>query len=61
MHLRSLPSYARRTIHFETLVTEAFRCFVSQSIKQEPTMQWNKPTFNEMRFGFEVTMYINNR
>ncbi|HTO42942.1 MAG TPA: pyrroloquinoline quinone precursor peptide PqqA [Burkholderiales bacterium] len=22
---------------------------------------WNKPEFTEMRFGFEVTMYIANR
>ena len=22
---------------------------------------WNKPEFTEMRFGFEVTMYIYNR
>jgi coenzyme PQQ precursor peptide PqqA len=38
-----------------------YSVFHSQPIKQEPTMQWSKPTFNEMRFGFEVTMYINNR
>ncbi|HMV37851.1 pyrroloquinoline quinone precursor peptide PqqA [Plasticicumulans sp.] len=24
-------------------------------------MQWSKPEFTEMRFGFEVTMYIANR
>ncbi|WP_110019187.1 pyrroloquinoline quinone precursor peptide PqqA [Plasticicumulans acidivorans] len=24
-------------------------------------MQWSKPEFTEMRFGFEVTMYISNR
>jgi coenzyme PQQ precursor peptide PqqA len=24
-------------------------------------MQWTKPDFTEMRFGFEVTMYIWNR
>ncbi|MGH8717952.1 MAG: pyrroloquinoline quinone precursor peptide PqqA [Burkholderiales bacterium] len=24
-------------------------------------MQWNKPEFADMRFGFEVTMYIFNR
>ncbi|MBD3634733.1 MULTISPECIES: pyrroloquinoline quinone precursor peptide PqqA [unclassified Methylophaga] len=22
---------------------------------------WTKPDYNDMRFGFEVTMYINNR
>ncbi|MGI9047268.1 MAG: pyrroloquinoline quinone precursor peptide PqqA [Burkholderiales bacterium] len=25
------------------------------------TMAWNKPEFTDMRFGFEVTMYILNR
>jgi coenzyme PQQ precursor peptide PqqA len=24
-------------------------------------MVWNKPEYVEMRFGFEVTMYISNR
>ncbi|MGH8716905.1 MAG: pyrroloquinoline quinone precursor peptide PqqA [Burkholderiales bacterium] len=24
-------------------------------------MQWSKPEFSDMRFGFEVTMYIANR
>jgi pyrroloquinoline quinone biosynthesis protein A len=29
-------------------------------LSQEKTM-WTKPEFTEMRFGFEVTMYIYNR
>ncbi|CAL1240969.1 pyrroloquinoline quinone precursor peptide PqqA [Candidatus Methylocalor cossyra] len=24
-------------------------------------MQWEKPRFTDLRFGFEVTMYIYNR
>ncbi|HZC03959.1 MAG TPA: pyrroloquinoline quinone precursor peptide PqqA [Gammaproteobacteria bacterium] len=24
-------------------------------------MKWETPSYNEVRFGFEVTMYINNR
>ena len=28
---------------------------------QEPAMTWTTPSFIEMRFGFEVTMYIQNR
>ena len=28
---------------------------------EELNMQWTKPSYNEMRFGFEVTMYISNR
>ena len=27
----------------------------------EPAMTWTKPDFTEMRFGFEITMYIQNR
>ena len=33
--------------------------------KQKPlegiTMKWETPAYNDMRFGFEVTMYIYNR
>ncbi len=25
------------------------------------TMAWQTPSFDDVRFGFEVTMYINNR
>ncbi|MFQ5659475.1 MAG: pyrroloquinoline quinone precursor peptide PqqA [Gammaproteobacteria bacterium] len=24
-------------------------------------MKWETPEYNDMRFGFEVTMYINNK
>ncbi|HEX2245835.1 MAG TPA: pyrroloquinoline quinone precursor peptide PqqA [Gammaproteobacteria bacterium] len=24
-------------------------------------MKWETPSYSEVRFGFEVTMYINNR
>jgi len=24
-------------------------------------MQWSHPAFEDMRFGFEITMYISNR
>ncbi|WP_409050622.1 pyrroloquinoline quinone precursor peptide PqqA [Variovorax guangxiensis] len=24
-------------------------------------MQWSQPTFEDLRFGFEITMYISNR
>ncbi|MGH8711853.1 MAG: pyrroloquinoline quinone precursor peptide PqqA [Burkholderiales bacterium] len=27
----------------------------------EKAMAWSKPEFTDMRFGFEVTMYILNR
>ena len=25
------------------------------------TMKWETPAYNDIRFGFEVTMYINNK
>jgi coenzyme PQQ precursor peptide PqqA len=34
--------------------------FCSQD-KGDVTMVWSKPEFSELRFGFEVTMYIWNR
>lgn len=27
----------------------------------DPTMQWTTPAFTDLRFGFEITMYIANR
>lgn len=29
--------------------------------KQETTMAWQKPEATNLRFGFEITMYIANR
>ncbi|HEX3133182.1 MAG TPA: pyrroloquinoline quinone precursor peptide PqqA [Planctomycetota bacterium] len=38
---------------------------MNPSIRTSPTLEsamtWTTPTFTEMRFGFEVTMYIQNR
>ena len=31
-----------------------------QQINEDMTM-WNAPEYNDIRFGFEVTMYINNK
>jgi len=28
---------------------------------EEARMKWEKPSYNDLRFGFEVTMYIYNR
>jgi len=25
------------------------------------TMKWSTPEYNDIRYGFEVTMYINNK
>jgi coenzyme PQQ precursor peptide PqqA len=39
-------------------VTQLQRCF--NSIK-ETAMQWTTPAYTDLRFGFEITMYIANR
>jgi coenzyme PQQ precursor peptide PqqA len=36
-------------------------CQRTRTTLQEITMQWTKPAFSDLRFGFEVTMYIANR
>ncbi|CAE6894446.1 Coenzyme PQQ synthesis protein A [Paraburkholderia domus] len=28
---------------------------------KETTMQWTTPAYSDLRFGFEITMYIANR
>jgi pyrroloquinoline quinone biosynthesis protein A len=43
------------------VISEMIRLSVShQQIEKEMTM-WTKPEVTEMRFGFEVTMYVCNR
>jgi coenzyme PQQ precursor peptide PqqA len=34
---------------------------VSRNHRVKEHAMWNKPEYTEMRFGFEVTMYIANR
>lgn len=36
---------------------------VSESIhsQEDSTMKWETPEYSDIRFGFEVTMYINNK
>lgn len=31
------------------------------NITKETIMQWTKPQYTDLRFGFEITMYILNR
>ncbi|MEQ8234708.1 MAG: pyrroloquinoline quinone precursor peptide PqqA [Gammaproteobacteria bacterium] len=35
--------------------------FTSDHTPRSITMAWQTPAFEDIRFGFEVTMYINNR
>jgi coenzyme PQQ precursor peptide PqqA len=34
---------------------------INEKSSQRSYTMWTKPEFTEMRFGFEVTMYIYNR
>jgi coenzyme PQQ precursor peptide PqqA len=50
-------------LQVQIAVSLTVAAFVPQDSKLyhlEVTM-WNKPEYTEMRFGFEVTMYIANR
>jgi coenzyme PQQ precursor peptide PqqA len=38
----------------------AYRPGIDRNLKETP-MQWSQPAFEDMRFGFEITMYISNR
>lgn len=31
------------------------------TLSKETLMQWTAPAFTDLRFGFEITMYIANR
>lgn len=35
-------------------------CF-NVNVNRRSLMQWSKPDFSDMRFGFEVTMYVHTR
>lgn len=35
--------------------------FHANPTSKETSMQWSAPAFNDLRFGFEITMYIANR
>ncbi|MDR7149159.1 pyrroloquinoline quinone biosynthesis protein A [Hydrogenophaga palleronii] len=35
--------------------------FHANPLYRRHTMQWTTPAFTDLRFGFEITMYIANR
>lgn len=37
------------------------RAAVVRQTIQETAMQWNTPAYTDLRFGFEITMYIATR
>lgn len=32
-----------------------------RALARRSNMKWETPAYNDIRFGFEVTMYINNK
>jgi pyrroloquinoline quinone biosynthesis protein A len=46
--------------HGQQTIGEVYTHQPSLNIK-EAAMQWKKPEFSDLRFGFEITMYIANR
>lgn len=39
----------------------ARRIFINPYYLEKNIMQWQAPEYSDIRFGFEVTMYINNK
>jgi len=35
--------------------------FINLYLVRRNTMKWEIPSYEDIRFGFEVTMYINNK
>jgi coenzyme PQQ precursor peptide PqqA len=35
--------------------------FLNHLVIKETIMQWTTPAYSDLRFGFEITMYIANR
>jgi coenzyme PQQ precursor peptide PqqA len=50
----------RRRARYGTMRAEAASA-ASIINSQEQAMAWTKPTFVDIRYGFEITMYIANR
>lgn len=50
------PSAAHRYARLLGLIAIQFNAF-----NQETIMQWTTPAYTDLRFGFEITMYIANR
>jgi len=68
-----MDSHENHELHFMTntmqvirwertvcLTLEACEC-IGRNLTKGETIMWTKPEATEMRFGFEVTMYVCNR
>jgi pyrroloquinoline quinone biosynthesis protein A len=53
--------YANVAARPKGLEKRFFRPQIIQTLSFLEKTMWTKPEFTEMRFGFEVTMYIANR
>ena len=53
MHL-ALKAMAAHPVRF-------FQPFANQLHTRRHAMQWTTPSYTDLRFGFEITMYIANR
>ena len=54
----SAPSGGRHSSGFPKLGAPSGMAMITLTLEKS---MWTKPEFTEMRFGFEVTMYIYNR
>ena len=56
-----LDAARKRHAFCRTAVVYGTSCQGIDRNPKETLMQWSHPAFEDMRFGFEITMYISNR
>lgn len=62
LHVYPDPRFTRRAIGRIIFgPARARRAMGGSSIQGDYDMQWTTPQFTDLRFGFEITMYIANR
>ena len=54
-HLSRIPS------SWHGLCTKPVELSILKLKPEVTAMKWETPAYNDIRFGFEVTMYINNK
>ena len=48
--------------HTNCIILSSYNNSIYFNVKEEDkTMKWETPEYSDIRFGFEVTMYINNK
>jgi len=55
----SMHSWSCECLRFLLSVLSIHRIVINVDLKE--TIMWTKPAATEMRFGFEVTMYVMNK